>query len=349
MAKSAWKKQKAESNESSVCGLAMNGLPVGEDLLPKACWESAQEFLCAFPQGAYTTMLTAKNMHSIIALNRHLNRLASSLQALREQQQVVVDDSRDFDCTVSSLRESVILTIREAIFCLEKKLHSFMKQNAKDYAVCVVVLVPLKGRQVVARASSVQWNYPSQHILQCVYFSRQCPGAKDSLWVQQRLPLYYTHIDKNKEHPKELLLVAENNTCLEGSTTNFFVVYSQGYVKTAGNGVLGGIAAQFVEKACQLLHIPLLYDAPGLHDIEDWKEVFITNCIKVVEPVQSIYLPSTMQQRQVNFSIPHYSWTWKIREKVLELMLGETYDVYSDADTFGRKQRLWNHFLQLQS
>ncbi|GJQ13211.1 hypothetical protein GpartN1_g5002.t1 [Galdieria partita] len=347
MAKSKWKIQKDESALLSFCGLAMNGLPIVEDKLPKACWESAQQFLLSFPQGAYTTMLTTQDVHNVIAFNRHLDRLASSLQALREQQQVVVD-SNDFDCTSSSLRSSVILTVREALSCLEKQFRSSTKQLAKDCAVCVVVLVPLKGRQVVARASPVVWNVPSEHTLQCIYFSRQCPCAKDSLWVRQRSQLYIT-CERNKEQPKELLLIAEDNTCLEGSTTNFFVVYRQGYVKTARSGVLVGIASQFVEEACQQLHIPLLYDSPGLHEVQDWIEVFVTNCIKVVEPVKRIYLPSTMQQAQVDFTVSNYSWTLEIREKVLELMVQDTYDVYSDADTFGRKHKQWNHFLQLQS
>jgi branched-subunit amino acid aminotransferase/4-amino-4-deoxychorismate lyase len=346
MAKSTWKKQNAENTILSLCGVAINGLSVSRDMLPKACWESAQEFLRAFPQGAYTTMRTTQDRHCVIALDRHLSRLASSLQALREHQQVEFVDSQDFN-TVSSLKEPVILTVREAISSLERQLLSHGKEEiVQSYVVSIVVLVPLKGRQVVARAAAVQGSVSHQpQLLQSVFYSRQCPLAKDSLWVRHRSQLYTC----NQKPAKELLLLSEDNTCLEGSTSNFFVIYRQGYVKTAASRVLVGIASQFVEEACRQLSISLVYEAPNLQDIQDWTEVFITNCVKIVQPVQSIYLPPCFtQQRVLDFAVEHYQYTWKIREKVLELMSYETCDVYSDADTFQRKHRQWNQWLQLQ-
>lgn len=182
MAKSIWKKQASKLNLSSLYGIAVNGLPVVEELRQKARWNSAQAFLLSFPRGAYTTMLTTQDAHHVMAFERHLLRLASSLQAIRQAQDIAVD-THDY-CSVSSLREPVILTVREAISNLERQICGFPSHVLEDYAVCVVVLVPLKGRQLVARASLATRSVASQHVLQAVYFSRKCPQAKDSLWVR---------------------------------------------------------------------------------------------------------------------------------------------------------------------
>jgi len=99
-------------------------------------------------------------------------------------------------------------------------------------------------------------------MLKCIKF----PYILRADFVRHRSQLYTC----NQKPAKELLLLSEDNTCLEGSTSNFFVIYRQGYVKTAASRVLVGIASQFVEEACRQLSISLVYEAPNLQDIQDW-------------------------------------------------------------------------------
>ena len=132
------------------------------------------------------------------------------------------------------------------------------------------------------------------------------PDAKDSSWCRDRRPLE----DMNKtDEIGEVLLArpidgAETVTVgelggielLEGLTSNLFVVYKDGTLRTAAleGNVLRGYARHLVLEAADRLRLrhdetkPLL-----LQDAIDgmWSEVFITSSIRLVVPVVSMSVP----------------------------------------------------------
>ena len=129
------------------------------------------------------------------------------------------------------------------------------------------------------------------------------PKAKLSSWCQTRRPLEetYKHIGveevllirpPRRTNPVEIINYVDWEL-LEGLTSNLFVIYSDGTLRTGQTDVLDGFARQLVlqcAERCGILHDPapiLMQDAKkGL-----WTEVFVTSAIKLVVPVGRILFP----------------------------------------------------------
>jgi len=135
------------------------------------------------------------------------------------------------------------------------------------------------------------------------------PDAKDSSWCAERRPLEEMY---KADGIGEVILaraIDEKSTgntnpsgieLLEGLTSNLFVVYKDGTLRTvaAGGNVLSGYARHLVLEAAKRLGIPhddtkpvLLQDAiDGL-----WSEVFLTSSIRLMVPVNGIVLPEYVE------------------------------------------------------
>ncbi|XP_051116315.1 uncharacterized protein LOC127241349 [Andrographis paniculata] len=134
---------------------------------------------------------------------------------------------------------------------------------------------------------------------------REYAEAKYSDWVRVRKRL-------EKLRPPsftELLLSEDGEHILEGCVSNFFVVswkeeeYDAGKrnlpdflsfeVQTAPvkDGVLPGIIRQEIKEACVRLGILFREVAPLWSKRELWAEAFVTNSLKVVQPVEVVRVP----------------------------------------------------------
>jgi Amino-transferase class IV len=141
-------------------------------------------------------------------------------------------------------------------------------------------------------------------------------SSENDIEVDESLPTRYlnpqnkvqswTRIRKKMEIPiykppgvSEVLMVRPcNNTSsdlevLEGLSSNFFVIYKDGTIRTAQDGVLFGYVRHLVLEsleACGLVLDPkpvLLHEAKNL-----WKEAFITSSSRLVFPVSQILVHS---------------------------------------------------------
>eukprot|EP00871_Galdieria_phlegrea_P003705 jgi/Galph1/4335/GphlegSOOS_G2951.1 len=337
MAKYLFKQQRLAAAET-IWGVAINGIPLKSESLSRAAFETPVRFLRSFPRGAYTTLRTDES-HQVVAIEEHVQRLAQSLNILRSKFDINAKET-DLTADLDTLRQPIILTIREAISNLETKCQEV---DRKAYSYCIVVVIPLTGHHIIARASLITSTFRDPTGLHCVYYTRSYPLGKDSGWVRERGELQQS---VEGQLNGELLLCSDDGTCLESSTSNFFVVAKR-HIFTNNDNVLRGIAARYVIEACNILQIPISKTPPHLGNIEEWKEVFISNCIRIVQPVQWIRLPGKESQT-IEFAVNEYMWTWKIRTQVWELMKRETYDVFLDARTFGRLHRQWNYKLEPQ-
>lgn len=139
-------------------------------------------------------------------------------------------------------------------------------------------------------------------------------SAKVSSWCRFRRPLEDQSRYKIPEmNVGEVLLVnqykntttdfIESLEVLEGLTSNFFVIYKDGTVRTApANKVLPGYSRHLVMKALQKKSLTsidgssLKLDerAPTVQDALDglWSEVFVTSSIRLVIPVNRVLIPS---------------------------------------------------------
>jgi Amino-transferase class IV len=81
---------------------------------------------------------------------------------------------------------------------------------------------------------------------------------------------------------------------LEGMTSNVFVVYKDGTLRTADDGVLFGYVRHLVLESAAKCHLQVDVSRPiALQDAVDgkWSEVFITSSSRLIYPVSRILLP----------------------------------------------------------
>lgn len=113
-------------------------------------------------------------------------------------------------------------------------------------------------------------------------YARQNPDAKTTDWMHTRESITATLETGIYDG---ILLDAANNL-LEGLSTNFYAILD-GELRTAGSGVLAGIAQQIVfEVAVGLL--PIVKVAPNLADVPRIAEAFITSSSRGIIPVIEI-------------------------------------------------------------
>ncbi|XAR72084.1 Branched-chain-amino-acid transaminase [Bertholletia excelsa] len=141
---------------------------------------------------------------------------------------------------------------------------------------------------------------------------RDVAQAKYSEWVRLRRPL-------EKLRPplvSELLLSNDGDRILEGCVTNFFVVcrkdYNDNYddawrkdthncnefsfeIQTAPveDGILPGVIRQLIIDICLRNGLPLREVASSWSEHEIWEEAFVTNSLRLVQPVETIQVPSS--------------------------------------------------------
>jgi branched-chain amino acid aminotransferase len=112
--------------------------------------------------------------------------------------------------------------------------------------------------------------------------ARHNPAAKTTDWMQDRQQI-------EKALPASVftgLLVSENGAILEGLSSNFYAILN-GELRTAGEGVLAGIAQQIVFEVAPAV-LPGRRDAVNVTDIPHLSEAFITSASRGIVPVVQI-------------------------------------------------------------
>jgi len=112
--------------------------------------------------------------------------------------------------------------------------------------------------------------------------TRSDPHVKKATFVTQRR----RYLDQNPSL-YECLLVAEDGTILEGSTSNFFAVKA-GRVWTAGEGVLEGIARKIVFEVAQKSGIPINRTGVRLDEIGSLTEAALSSSSRAIIPIVEI-------------------------------------------------------------
>jgi hypothetical protein len=137
------------------------------------------------------------------------------------------------------------------------------------------------------------------------------PQAKLTSWCSQRRPL-----ERQFKLPVdgigEVLLVSPpsvSDNCsqksqslshgqlLEGLTSNLFVLYPEGVLRTTEHGVLLGYARQLVLESVERLGFKVDLSTPiHLSESDAWQEVFVTSAVKIIAPVGKILIPTEGNQ-----------------------------------------------------
>lgn len=110
--------------------------------------------------------------------------------------------------------------------------------------------------------------------------TRQNPAAKTTDWMHDR---------ENVQLPQGIytgLLVDQDGDILEGVSSNFYAVLN-GELRTAGEGVLAGIAQQIVFEIAPPI-LPLHKKAVNVRELHQLSEAFVTSSSRGIVPVIEI-------------------------------------------------------------
>jgi Amino-transferase class IV len=123
------------------------------------------------------------------------------------------------------------------------------------------------------------------------------PQAKLSSWCRERRPLEETFKQSSDKKMGEVILChadSSNNAVelLEGLTTNLFVLYKDGTLRTAPRtqSLNGYVRRTVLQLLAQESEVRIVERAPILEELHLWKEVFVTSSIRLVIPVQSVHV-----------------------------------------------------------
>jgi hypothetical protein len=139
---------------------------------------------------------------------------------------------------------------------------------------------------ITAVLAGVDAHLPSRH--------DHIPSAKLSSWCRIRRPLEDTF---KTNGVGEVLLTrkissspGQNLELLEGLTSNLFIVYRDGTIRSPTKGVLRGFAQYLVMEAAESLGLKIVDEPITLQDARDglWVESFVTSSVRLIIPVGRI-------------------------------------------------------------
>ncbi|MEW5312351.1 MAG: hypothetical protein WDW38_003992 [Sanguina aurantia] len=119
--------------------------------------------------------------------------------------------------------------------------------------------------------------------------------VKHSSWVNER-----KHLEAGRPAwAAEVLLCDQDGGILEGLLTNFCVVADHPedpsraalFMAPPSSPLLQGLHLQRVLQAAQLMGLPVVWQAPHPSQRSSWREAFLTNCLRGLQPVGEVRCP----------------------------------------------------------
>jgi branched-chain amino acid aminotransferase len=214
------------------------------------------------PRDGVYTITNTFNTFQVLKLDAHLDRLETSA----ERAGIPLKLNR------SRLRAALRQMIGEANYG-DVRLRITAPAEQPDHLI--LSLEPFKRLAPEIYANGIR----------CVTVSdaaRKQPGAKTTDWMHDR-----TKIEASL--PPNIftaLLLDEDGNILEGLSSNFYAILN-GELRTAGQGVLPGIAQQIVFEVAPVI-LPVRRDAVHVSEIPTLGEAFITSASRGIVPVVEI-------------------------------------------------------------
>ncbi|KAH7298699.1 hypothetical protein KP509_25G054700 [Ceratopteris richardii] len=280
-------------------------------------------FLRSQLPGAYTTTRSSDNASRILFWDRHVERLAQSIEILANEKPCGFSiDPAKFPCFVdylkSLLQRSLQIGLQRALElrseyeellimayipgeldkCTEQEqttCKGLDKINTQDHEGLEVYVHISRFLPPLSEASN-----PIRVAI--MGFGRIVPNAKHTDWIKARKAL-------EKARPEgvmEIILSNDGDLLLEGMVTNFFVVSNRvntgvkvpltedkrwkGVVlQTAPlKGVLPGVIRKLILEICDEHGIPCEQTSPSWQGRESWTEAFTTNSVRLIQSISSI-------------------------------------------------------------
>lgn len=264
--------------------------------------------------GAYTVMRCdfspATNSWKIWGFEFHLQRLLTSLrliekQAGRDDLESIIENAVNstiqvkeklLNQTIDELGDSLrferenddgVLTIM--FTCLWTLVEDEVKVSGHIFTSGSLVNPMDYNPQPGIAAVAKEW---SEHANE---FPSRLDGpvaAKSSSWCRLRRPLENTF---KTEDISEVILtsqVEEETFLLEGLTSNLFVLYRDGTLRTSADDVcLPGYARSRILECAERLGIPVNLGPVSLSESSEWQEVFVSSAIRLIVPICKVVVP----------------------------------------------------------
>ncbi len=241
--------------------------------------ESVNEIAEKLPEGVYTTLRTY-NHDQVLYFDQHIARLEESAKLLGFEIKIDKKDLRlklrIANKNTSNLNNRIRIHISLST-----------KTTFETYLIFEALSIPSEGDYLNGVAITTRRTH------------RNNPAAKATNFLQIADSL-------RKESPEginEILMIGDNNTCLEGLSSNFYGV-SERAVWTAENGILHGITRKVVLDVILENNIQFLLEGFPFDKLAQLDEAFITSTSRGVLPVTQIDgnligtgLPGTVTER----------------------------------------------------
>ena len=221
--------------------------------------ESLQEASQLEPDGVYT-LTNTYNTFQTLKLDAHLDRMEDS--ARRENIPLVLDRPR--------LKKTLREMIAEAGYG-DVRFRVTVPQHQPDHLIISLEPFHPLSPEVIRQG------------VRCITapgMARRNPAAKTNDWAQDRQQFH------KPEGVHEVLLVGTRGEILEGFSSNFYAVLN-GELRTAGEGILPGIAQQIVFTVAPGV-LPVRREAVMTSDLARLEEAFITSSSRGIVPVVNI-------------------------------------------------------------
>lgn len=213
------------------------------------------------PDGVYTVARTF-NTTQVLKFDAHLDRLEDS--ARREGIPLRLDRAR--------LRAALRQVITEAGFG-DARFRITVPARQPDHLILSVEPFTPPSSDLYHRGARCQ-TVPHER--------RSNPAAKTTDWMEARKRIQDTFAPGIYEG----LLLSEDGHILEGMTSNFYAVVD-GYLHTAGEGVLPGIAQQIVLEIAPAI-VPVKREPIHITQLVSLDEAFISSASRGIMPVVEI-------------------------------------------------------------
>jgi hypothetical protein len=266
--------------------------------------------------GAYTVVRCDYNLYreSFLIWGRdfHLNRLEESFKAILP---TIVDDSLAIENAITASNYMVENIFKDAKETLNKTIQYQRSENKNEFLTLMITILwqprdGLNDIKVCGHAFSTLKLIPTTNVtppeplVTAVALDEKqslpnrfehSPQSKLSSWCRRRRPL-----ERNfkRSGVGEVFLTKTDDATgktqlLEGLTSNIFVIYKGGTIRTASKDfVLDGYARSLVLKHVGRCGLKLEIGPIYLDDTSRWDEVFVSSSIKIIAPVKEILLPS---------------------------------------------------------
>lgn len=211
------------------------------------------------PQNGVYTVTNTYHITKVLKFDAHLDRMEQSAQLAGMSLQL--DRAR--------LRQALRHMIIDSGFG-DVRFRITVGADAPD--VYVITLEPFTPPS----ASLVQTGVACATIPNS---ARQNPSVKSTQWMHQRDAVKQVNV-------YETLLLDDAGQILEGTSSNFYAVWDD-KLRTAGEGVLGGIARSIVLEIAPSI-IPVVFTPISVDDIPHIQEAFITSSSRGIIPVVAI-------------------------------------------------------------